>query len=45
MRTLCKTHAPPQLQGMEYPSPDPETLPWEGGRQLRAVQEDHIFVV
>ena len=40
---LCNTHAPPQLQGMEYPSPGPETPPLGGGARIMSGQEDHIF--
>ena len=44
MRMVCNTFAPPELQGMEYPSPGPETPPWEGNCQSYERCKRIIFV-
>ena len=46
MRMLCKTHKPPQLQGMEYTSLGPETPPMGGGisRVMSGARRQYILL-
>ena len=43
MRMLCKSPAPPQLQGMEYPSPGPETPPLGGSARVMSGARGSYF--